>query len=177
MAEFIGQGIISIKADVDECLRFFDGLGKSEKTVTKAIMTQVGIGGKKSAKKTYPAIVHKRTGKLFKSIKYKVNKNGQNVIFSANADSGKKTSKDGRLARYGYMLASGYSITAKDPHKYLTFNINGKWVKKKSVTVAPRDFIEAPIDRYMESGELRNSIDKAFDKQLEKVAKKLGVSA
>ena len=91
--------------------------------------------------------------------------------------SGKKTSKDGRIARYGYMLASGYSITAKDPHKYLTFNINGKWVKKKSVTVAPRDFMEEPIDRYMMSGDLKARIDKAFDKQLEKVAKKLGVSA
>lgn len=176
MAQQIGQGIISIKAEVDECLRFFDGLGASDKTITKGIMTQVGQGGRSEVRKRYPGIIHKRTGKLFKSIKYKVYKNGQNVIFSANADSGKKTSKDGRLARYGYMLASGYSITAKDPHKYLTFNINGKWVKKKSVTVAPRDFIEAPIDRYMESGELERRIDKAFDKQLQKVAKKMGVS-
>lgn len=177
MAEFIGQGIISVKADVDECLRFFDGLGKSEKSVSKAIMTQVGIGGRLAARKHYPSVLSKKSGKLYKSIKYKVYKNGRNVVFSADAVSGKKTSKDGRIARYGYMLASGYSITAKDPNKHLTFNINGKWVKKKSVTVAPRDFMEEPIDRYMMSGDLKARIDKAFDKQLEKVAKKLGVSA
>ena len=172
--EKLGQGIISIKADVIECVRFFDGLDVSEKSITKGIMSQVGQGGRLAARKSYPTILHKRTGKLFKSIKYKVYKNGQSVIFSANADSGKKTSKDGRLARYGYMLASGYTITAKKD--WLTFNINGKWVKKKSVTVAPRDFIEAPIDRYMDSGELRESMDKAFDKQLKKIEKKLGVS-
>ena len=37
--------------------------------------------------------------------------------------------------------------------------------------------MEEPIDRYMMSGDLKARIDKAFDKQLEKVAKKLGVSA
>ena len=176
MAQYIGQGIISVKADVDECLRFFDGLGKSEKSVSKSIMNQVGIGGRMAARKFYPSVLHKKSGTLYKSIKYKVYKNGRNVVLTADADSGKKTSKDGRIARYGFMLASGYTITAKDPHKYLTFNINGKWVKKKSVTVNPKDFMEEPIDRYMMSGDLKARIDKAFDKQVQKVAKKLGVT-
>ena len=174
MAQQIGSGIISVKAEVDQVLRYFDGLGASDKSITKGIMTEVGKGGRKKARAYYPAVIRKRTGRLFKSIRYKVYKNGQSVIFSANADSGKKTSKDGRLARYGYMLASGYTITAKKD--WLTFNINGKWVKKKSVTVAPRDFIEAPIDRYMDSGELRESMDNAFEKQLKKIEKKLGVN-
>jgi len=172
--EQIGNGIISIKADVDECVMFFDNLGKSEKSISKAIMTQVGQGGKQAAKKHYPSVLHKRTGNLFRSIVFKTYKNGKTVVFSANANSGKKTSKDGRIARYGYMLASGYTITAKN-NGYLTFNVNGQWVKKKSITVAPRDFMEKPIDRYMESGDLKQRMDKAFDKQLEKVAKKLGV--
>ena len=130
MAEFIGQGIISVKADVDECLRFFDGLGKSEKSVTKAIMTQVGIGGRLAARKHYPSVLSKKSGKLYKSIKYKVYKNGKNVVFSADAVSGKKTSKDGRIARYGYMLASGYSITAKDPHKSIVKEV---WKELKGI--------------------------------------------
>ena len=172
--EQIGSGIISIRADVDECVMFFDNLGKSEKSISKAIMTEVGKGGKQAAKKNYPSVLNKRTGKLFKSIVYKTYKNGKTVIFSANADSGKKTSKDGRLARYGYMLASGYTITAKKDG-WLTFFADNEWHKVKEVTVTARDFMEKPIDRYMDSGELRQRIDKAFDKQLEKVAKKLGV--
>ena len=169
----LGNGIISIRADVDKCVMFFDGLGKSEKSISKAIMTEVGKGGKQAAKKNYPSVLNKRTGKLFKSIVYKTYKNGKTVIFSANADSGKKTSKDGRLARYGYMLAAGYDIEAKKD--WLTFFADGKWHKVKHVHVDARDFMEKPINRYMDSGELKNRIDKAFDKQVEKVAKKLGV--
>ncbi len=157
--EKLGQGIISIKADVIECVRFFDGLDVSEKSITKGIMSQVGQGGRLAARKSYPTILHKRTGKLFKSIKYKVYKNGQTVIFSANADSGKRTAKDGRLARYGYMLASGYTIKRGD----------------KTITVEPRDFMERPIDRFMDSHDAKERMDKAFDKQLKKLEKKLGV--
>ena len=175
MAQQIGEGIISIKADVDQCIMFFDGLGMSEKSVSKAIMTEVGKGGKKASKSNYPGILHKRSGNLFKSIKYKTYKNGKTVIFSANADSGKKTAKDGRIARYGYMLASGYDIYAKKD--WLTFFADGKWHKVKHVHVDARDFMEKPIDRYMDSGELKQSMDKAFDKQLQKLEKKLGVKA
>ena len=173
MAQELGQGVISIKADVIECIRFFDGLGVSEKTIGRAIMTQVGQGGRIAARKAYPGILHKRTGKLFKSIHFTKFKNGQSILFSANADSGKKTSKDGRLARYGYMLASGYTITAKKG--WLTFFADGKWHKVKSVHVDPFDFIERPIERYIDSHDAKERIDKAFDKQLQKVGKRLGV--
>lgn len=175
MAQQLGEGIISIKADVLECVRFFDGLSMSEKSVTRAIMSQVGQGGRKAVKRQYPGILHKRTGKLFKSIRYKSFKNGQSIIFSANADSGKRTSKDGRIARYGYMLASGYDIQAKN-EDWLTFYASGKWHKVKSVHVDPFDFMERPINRYMDSHEAKESIDKAFDKQLQKLGKKLGVT-
>ena len=171
--ETIGNGIISVKAEVDQVLRFFDGIKVSEKSISRGIMSQVGQGGRKAVRSKYGSILHKRSGALYKSIKYKVYKNGRNVVFSADANSGKKTSKDGRIARYGYMLASGYTITAK--HGFLTFNINGKWLKKKSVTVAPKDFMEGPLNRYMDSGDLKDRIDKAFQKQLDKIEKKLGV--
>ena len=174
MAEQLGEGIISIKADVIECIRFFDGLGVSEKTIGRAIMTQVGQGGRLAARRAYPGILHKRTGKLFKSIKYKTFKKGQSVIFSANADSGKKTDRYGKLARYGYMLAAGYDIKAKKD--WLTFFADGQWHKVKEVHVDPFDFIERPIDRYIDSHDVKERIDKAFDKQLQKVGKRLGVS-
>lgn len=172
----IGNGIISVKAEVDQVLRFFDGIKANEKSISRSIMSQVGQGGRKYVRSRYSSILHKRSGALYKSIKYRVYKNGKNVVFTADANSGKKTSKDGRTARYGFMLASGYTINAKNG-KYLTFNINGKWIKRKSVTVSPRDFMEGPLTRYMDSGELKNRIDKAFEKQLDKIEKKLGVKA
>lgn len=173
MAVRMGDGLISIKADVIECVRFFEGVGISEKAITKSIMSQIGQGGKSAARKQYPGVLHKRTGKLFKSIKYKVYKSGQSVVFSANADSGKNTSKFGRRARYGYMLAAGYTITAKKD--WLTFFADGGWHKVKQVRVNAFDFMERPIERFMDSPDAEKRMDKAFDKQLKKIGMRLGV--
>ena len=41
--------------------------------------------------------------------------------------------------------------------------------------MAPKDFMEGPLNRYMDSGDLKDRIDKAFQKQLDKIEKKLGV--
>ena len=87
------------------------------------------------------------------------------VIISNNADSGKNTAKDGRTARYGFMLAAGYTIEAKTD-KGLTFNINGQWFRKHSVTVAPKDFVEPSVERYVGSSECEQRIDKEFQKQV-----------
>ncbi len=171
MARVIGSGIISVKSEVDDCLAYFHGLEANESKITKAIMTSVGQGGRIAVRKRYSSVLKKGTGKLYDSIKYKVFDKGRSVIFSANANSGKRTSKDGRTARYGYMLSSGYTIRAKKK-KWLTFFRDGKWHKVEEVTVRPRDLIESPIDRYAESHDMDNRIEKAFKKQVDKFEKK-----
>ena len=172
MARVIGSGIISIKSEVDDCLSYFHGLEANETKITKAIMTSVGQGGRLAVRKRYSSILSKRTGKLYNSIKYTVFDKGKSVIFSANANSGKKTAKDGRTARYGYMLASGYTIHAKKA-KWLTFFDDGKWHKVKEITVKSRDLIESPIDRYSNSRDIDTRIEKAFKKQIEKYDKRV----
>ena len=174
MAEYLGDGMINLKVEIDDALKFFDGLNVNKTTIARGLLNTVGAGGKSRIKRNYPALLHKRSGLLYKSIKYTTYRNGTKVIFTNTADSGKRTSKDGRTARYGFMLASGYTITAKSG--YLTFNINGKWVKKKSVTVASRDYMEEPVLRYMDSGELNRNLDATFQKQVDRLEKKMGVS-
>lgn len=172
MAEIIGDGIVSIKADVKECVDFFENLAVSEKSVSKAIMRSVGQGGRRAVKRNYPTVLKKRTGELYKSIKYKVYRSGGSVVITNSAQTDKHTSKDGRVARYGFMLASGYTIEAKKK-SYLTFNVNGKWVKVKQVTVHEKDFTEGPVNRYLDSSTCTEDIDKAFQKQIDRVEKKL----
>ena len=166
MAERIG-GAISLQADLQECYKLLDGLETNHKTVRKAIMRAASTGGRQYVKRQFKNVLHSRTGKLYKSIFSYVDKRGYKIVFSNNADSGKRTSKDGRIARYGFMLASGYTITPKQANKPLTFNIDGKWVRKYSVTVAPKDFIEAPVERYMESADCSERMEKAAQKQVD----------
>jgi len=171
MAERIGQAI-SLQANLQECYRLLDGLETNRKTVRKAIMRAASTGGRQYVKRQYKNVLHSRTGKLYKSIFSYVDKRGYKIVFSNNADSGKPTSKDGRLARYGFMLASGYTIKPKDAAKPLTFNIKGKWVRKYSVTVPPKDFVEAPVERYMSSSDCNQRMEKAAQKQVDYWEKK-----
>lgn len=176
MAEYLGDGIISIKSDVDEAMKFFQNMNVSEKSISKAMLRAVGKGGNRAIRKGYRAVLNKRTGKLYKSIRFTPSSDGKKGWFYNTASSGKRTAKDGRDARYGYMLASGYTIEPKMAHKWLTFMADGKWHKVKQVRVNAKDYTEGPIDRYMASGDCDRSIDKELQKQIKKIERKLGVN-
>lgn len=163
---------ISVKADIQEALHYFDGLNVNMKTIKKYLMRSLGTGARRAAKQGYGASLNKRTGKLYKSINYKVRSNGNRLYVSNDAESGKNTAKDGRAARYGFMLASGYTIEAKTS-RGLRFNINGKWITKHSVTVQPIDWLEPPVQRYIDSPKSNADLERALDKQLDYWGKRL----
>lgn len=172
MAEQVSQGVISIAADVKEGIELLSELNIKKKTISKAILRTVGTGGKQAIRKGYRDTLRKRTGKLYKSIRSYVYKNGTKVVFTNDADSGKLTSKNGRLARYGFMLASGYTVQRKDD-KPLHFQVNGKWVSAMSVRVRPRDWMEPPLVRFVNSHDCEVRIDKALQQQIDRFEKKM----
>ena len=167
MAKQIAAGIISLEADLQECYRLLDGITHNNKTVRKYILRAASTGGRQYVKRQYNSVLHRRSGKLYKSITSYVDRNGYKITFTNDANSGKATSKDGRLARYGFMLAHGYTIEPKAGNKTLTFNINGKWVRKHSVTVQPKDFIEGPVERYFMSADCEQRMEQATQKQVD----------
>ena len=173
MAEVLDQGVISIKADIKEAQDYLSQLGYKRTTINKAILRFVGTGGRQAIRKNYKSILNKRTGNLYKGITSYVYRNGTKVVFTDNVDSGKNTSKDGRIARYGFMLASGYTIKPKNG-KALMFEKNGTKIFSKEITVKPKDWVEAPINRYVESGDCNLRIEKAFQSQIDKWNKKYG---
>lgn len=173
MAKKFGEGVISIEADISSAMAVFNGLEVNKKTIQKRLLSSVGTGGKQAIKRAYSSLLKKRTGTLYKSIKSYVKSNGSAVVFTNSADSGKNTGKGGKRGRYGFMLASGYSIEAKGEH-LLTFNINGKWIRKHSVTVSEKDFTQGPVERYMDSIDCQNRMDKTLQKQVEYWDKRLG---
>ena len=175
MAEILDAGTISIRADVKEAQDYLSELGYKRKTINKAILRSVGTGGRQAIKKNYKTVLKKHTGKLYKGITSYVYRNGTRVVFTDNADSGKKTSKDGRIARYGFMLASGYTVESKNKNKPMRFlAADGKWVSTYGYTVGSRDWVEAPLQRYVSSGDCQLRIDKAFQNQIDKWEKKNG---
>lgn len=175
MAEYLGEGVISIKADITEAQKYLMGLGLKRKSINKALLRAVGTGGRQAVRRNYKTILKKHTGNLYKGITSYVYNNGTRVVFTDEVNSGKKTSKDGRVARYGFMLASGYTNTPKQKNKPMRFlAADGKWVSTYGYTVKPKDWMEAPLGRYVESADCKERIDKAFQKQVDKWEKKYG---
>jgi len=164
------DGIISVEADINECLRFFNGLDVNKLAITRNILKAVGQGARSVAKKNLNKTLQRRTGNLYSHIRYVIA--SKTVDIYSDAESGKRTGKHNKPARYAFMLASGYTIEAKTP-KGLTFNINGQWFRKHSVTVAPKDFIEPPIDRWVGSADYKARVDKAFQQQVNYWEKKI----
>ena len=165
--------MISVKADVSEALELFENLKVNKKAITKNLLRTIGTGAKQAVKKQYNHYLHKRSGKLYKSITSRVTRSGTAVVISNNASSGKPTSKDGRDARYGFMLASGYNITPKHA-RFLQFQVNGQWVRKYNIRVAPVDWVEPPVLKYVDSGDAKEKLDKELQKQVDYWDKRLG---
>jgi len=174
MARVVDEGVISLKTDIAGAMNLFNDMQVNRKVITKKILQAVGTGGRTAMRRAYRSVLKKRTGTLYKSIKSYVRKNGYELVFTNNANSGKKTSADGRIARYGFMLESGYTIPKNKTDKLLTFQINGKWFRMHSVEVKPKDFTEKPLEKYTTSVDMQERMDKALDKQLEYWEKRQG---
>jgi len=175
MAKKLDDGVISINADISDAMAVFNGLDVNRKAIQKKLLSSVGTGGRQAIRRNYRSVLKKRSGTLYKSIRSYVKSNGSAVVFTNSADSGKNTGKGGKAGRYGFMLASGYDVEAKD--KLLTFQINGKWFRMHHVHVDAKDFTEAPIERYVDSLDCKNRLETALQKQVDYWDKKLGGKA
>lgn len=152
-------GFISIKPEISECLDFFNGLDVNKTMIKKKIMASVGTGSKQAVKRGMGKYLHKRSGTLYKSVFSRVYRDGRAVYISNNAKSEKGQ-------RYGFILANNYDINAKTPTG-LTFNINGKWFRKHSVHVEGRDWVEPSVNKYVNSADCANRMNKTFQKQVD----------
>ena len=175
MARKLAEGVIGIKAEISDAMAFFDGLDVNKKTIQKKILSSVGTGGKQAIRRNYRSVLKKRSGTLYKSIRSYVKRNASAVVFTNNADSGKNTGKGGKAGRYGFMLASGYDVEAKN--KLLTFYVDGKWHRMHHVHVDAKDFVQAPVERFVESLDCHNRMETALQKQIDYWDKKLGGKA
>ena len=159
MAEFI-----SLETDFDEAFNLIDGLGKEFPKIRRKVLAGIGTTAVKKSKTAYRGMLQKRTGNLYKSIKRSVVKSGKAVVIYPRAKSSNNVA-------YGFPLAKGSVIRAKDDD-YLTFQVNGRWVKKKEVRVPSHDFVEGPINSYLGSKAHKDQMDQIIEKELKRLENK-----
>lgn len=172
-------GTFSIETELKPIMKFLDGIADDKYTV-KNIMKGVGSSARKQVKKNYFANgLHKQSGNLYRSVKSWVEDNGKSAVV---APKRKRYTKEEYLqgARgykldisYGFILAHGATIRPRNK-KYLTFQIDGKWVKMKETRIQPRNWVEKPIDRYLASAGYRMRLEELTQRQITRLEKKYG---
>ena len=155
---------IDIKADFDEVNEYLGDIGKQGRTISRYVLSNIARITAKHIKKSYNLYLRKRSCNLYKNIKHHLSKRGMYDVVSSNA-------KSSNMVGYGYVNASGADIKAKNG-KYLTFQIDGKWVKKASVKIPSKNFIEEPGERYLRSTQMKDDMDFYLQKKLDALEKK-----
>lgn len=156
---------VELQTDFEDVYDQLDELGKKRRQIVRYVLSNVTRLTKNKIKKSYNLYLHKNTGNLYKHIKSKLYKNMDWSYIISDAKSDKNVG-------YPFVLAAGAEIKPKKEDKYLTFQIDGKWVKKKSVTIPPRDFIGEPSKKYLGSSEMKRDMDFYLQKKLDLLEKK-----
>lgn len=137
----------------------------------------------KDCKDKMPKIARRLVGKVNTQVKKEVRKtmrqrgfNKQkedgiykNLFSYANTDF---TAKIGikKKAFYARFVEKGARITARNGG-YLTFKVNEKFVKVKSVMLPAKPFLEPAVLHYWNTGKADAIMDAAFQKELDKLFK------
>ena len=162
IGQYQGETLVNVKADVDEAMSMLENLHGNRNSMRRRILSGIGTAVKQHVKSRYTSMLHKRSRALYKSVTAKVFKSGAAVKISPRAEHENKL--------YGYALAKGSTIEAKNSD-FLTFKVGDKWVKRHSVTLKPRDWIEAPAKQYLSSSSYRERLDQLIQKEIDRAEK------
>lgn len=164
MADFVN---VSLKVDFSEIDEFLDNLDDraTRKQIIKYVLSNVTRITTNKIKKDYNLYLHKKTGNLYRNIKYKVYRRGTSSHIMSYAKS------DNNVG-YPFVLAAGVEIKPKKEDGYLTFQIDGKWIRKHSVTIPEHNFLEAPAKKYLNSSEMKKDMDFYLQKKIDQLEKK-----
>lgn len=160
--------IVSIKVDLDEIKRGLQEFENEAPYLEADILQKVGQGAVRAAKRGYGNALEKKSGKLYRGIKYKVNKNKHLVTIASYAAHIDRYNKS---VKYGFALARGATIKAKH-HKTLVFQIGGKWIREQSVLLKRYDWLSPPINQYLAGSDYDADIQKGIDKSIAKLKRK-----
>lgn len=157
------MAFIEMETQLDDAMELLKGIQHNEQRIRKSVLGMFGTKAKNAAKRNYTSVLHKRSGYLYKTIRKYTYTNGKAVVITAHRNEDTN--------RYGFVLAHGATIEAKNA-PCLTFKIGDKWISKHSVRIEPKDFIERPVTRYVNSMQAETDLDTIMQKQLDKLEEK-----
>ena len=156
---------VSVETDLAEALGYLESLGVNRHKAMRRILGGIGTAARAQVRKAYKSHgLAKGSGALYKSISRRVIRSGKAVIVEAKASS------EQNKVFYGYALAKGARITARDGG-WLTFQKDGKWVRVHEVKLPERDFVAAPVKAYLGTTAFKLKLDQLVQKEVARIEK------
>ena len=151
--------MVSLEQDFKQIEKSLEnvGLDRNVRRVQRTILRRLGQKGRSEGKKGYRSNLNKNTGDLYRSISYKVSKNNVVVI----------SPRGGKNLMKANVLENGAIIKPKQGD-YLTYMINGKWVKSKVSVIRPRKWFFSYVNNWFR-GESEKVIEETLNKEIMKI--------
>ena len=146
--------------DLENKLKIFaSGLGNVYEELIKAVGEEMASKVKSNAMSAFT----NRTGRLFNSIKFITNKDIAALTTKKNLNKGN--------VYYAKFIEYGADIKPKRK-EYLTFKVDGHWIKVKSVKTKPRPFMIPVWEEYFGNNgkgyhSLAEQLEKKMNEELE----------
>lgn len=150
---------VDVKTDIQDVLNELDGFDKERKNIKKNLLREAGRITRKKIKSSYSNYLHKKSGTLYKSMKYKLRKDATGAEVYPTV-------------KYGFMLAQGFT-TPKQEGPLLTFKIGDKWIRTYGpIKVEKRPWTTQPAYRYLSSSEFNHDLENKLQKEVDRIEKK-----
>ena len=162
------MAFIEMETQLDDAMELLNGIQHNEQRIRKSVLGMFGTKAKNAAKRNYTSVLHKRSGYLYKTIRKYTYTNGKAVVITAHRNEDTN--------RYGFVLAHGATIEPRN-HKTLTFFSNGKWVRRHSVTIKSKDFIERPVLDYVSGSQIDKDLENITQRIIEKTEQRAAAKA
>ncbi|AFG37632.1 hypothetical protein [Spirochaeta africana] len=134
------------------------GLERNTRTIQRRILRRLGSKARTVAKRSYRANLGKETGELYRSIRHRLTKKGSVII---SPTGGKNLMK-------GNVLQSG-AVIRPTSGEFLTYQINGKWIKSRVSIIRPRNWFYQAVDAFANSAEAQRYIEEQLEREVTRI--------
>lgn len=157
----MAQNFLTVKADVAQVQAALAGTSKSLKSIQRQALGAIGRGAVKRIKSVIRQTTARRTGELAKAYGYKVAKDGSRA--SVFPRSVAVAANNHLILAKISALSYGAEISAR--RNFLQVNGRGYYARPKSVTIAPRGFVQAG-EAYVQDGTYQGELERLVEKEL-----------
>lgn len=154
--------MIHIHEDFSDIYKALDEIGLKSKQINRKVLSLFGREGRKQARREIRSKTTRRSGELAGGMRFMIKPIDKLTVMPSPGKNWMKAE----------VLQRGWEVKSKSK-PYMTFQIDGNWVKVKSFKIQPRGWFYSSFDSYINSGLARQDAEKLLVKEIDRIFNKV----